>query len=83
MKLRSTGLGKTELEAEIISVEKIGDLVLFFANTTKPVRWKTTMAFQEKDLRILILALFKPKNLLFVLKALLLGPGKTSTTQDF
>ena len=83
MRLRSTGLGRTELEAEIASVKKVDDLVIFFVDVMKPVKWHTRMGFQEKDLRALILALLKPKNLSFVLKALFLGNKELPRTQDF
>ena len=83
MRLRSTGLGKTELEADIVNVKKVDDLVVFFVSTTKPVKWQTRMAFQEKDLKELILALLKPKNLAFVIKALLFGKKEVARTKDF
>ena len=51
MRLRSTGLGKTELEAEIVGTKRVGDLVIFFVDVVKPVKWHTRMGFQEKDLR--------------------------------
>ena len=83
MRLRSTGLGRTELEGDIVKVKKVDDLVLFFVDVTKPVRWHTRMGFQEKDLRELILALLKPKNLSFVIKALLFRHKKMAGTEDF
>ena len=83
MRLKSTGLGKTELEADITNVKKVGDLVVFFVNTTKPVKWQTRMGFQEKDLRELILALLKPKNLSFVVKALFCGKKQVPRTENF
>ena len=84
MRLRSTGLGRTELEADIVKVKKIDDLVLFYVNTTKPVKWQTRMGFQEKDLRKLIWALLKPKNLSFVVSALLSGNKKeVPRTENF
>ena len=70
MRLRSTGLGRTELEADLVNIKKVDDLVIFFANTTKPVKWRTRMGFQQSDMRDLIFALLKPRNMLFVLKAL-------------
>lgn len=73
MKLGSDGLGKTILDADIVKVKKVDDLIVFFAKTTKPVIWQTRMGFQEEDLRTLVFALFKPRNLLFVSKALALS----------
>lgn len=82
MRLRSTGLGRTELEAELIGIKKIDDLVIFFVNTTKPVKWRTRMGFQERDLRDLVLNLIKPRNLMFILKALI-SPNKQVSKDDF
>ena len=82
MRLRSTGLGRTELEAELVSVKKVDDLVIFFANTTRPVKWRTRMGFQERDLRDLVRQLLRPRNLMFILKALLF-PGKEVPKEDF
>jgi hypothetical protein len=83
MRLRSTGLGRTELEAEIVNIKKVDDLVIFFVNTTKPVKWQTRMGFQERDLRNLVLALFRPKNLSFIFKALFFSQNKVPRTEDF
>jgi len=83
MRLRSTGLGRTELEAEIAGVKKVDDLVIFFVDVIKPVKWHTRMGFQEKDLRDLVLAILKPKNLSFVLKALLFGQKELPRTENF
>jgi hypothetical protein len=44
--------------------------VIFFANTTKPVKWRTRMGFQEKDMRDLFWALLKPRNLWFIISSL-------------
>ena len=83
MRLRSTGLGKTELEAELVDVKKVEDLVIFFVNTTKPVKWRTRMAFQERDLRALFLAILRPGNLLFIFKALFSGRKEVPRTENF
>ena len=83
MRLRSTGLGRTELEGEIVNIKKVNDLVIFFVDVTKPVKWHTRMGFQERDLRELILALLRPRNLLFVLGALFFNQKKVPRTEDF
>lgn len=82
MRLRSTGLGRTEMEAELVNVKKVDDLVIFFVNTTRPVKWRTRMGFQERDLRDLVLNLIKPRNLVFILKALV-SPNKEIPKVDF
>jgi hypothetical protein len=83
MRLRSTGLGRTEMEAELIDIRKVDDLVIFFVNTTKPVKWRTRMGFQQRDLRDLVLALLKPKNLLFVCKALFFRHKEVPRVENF
>ena len=83
MRLRSTGLGRTEMEAELVNIKKVDDLVIFFINTTSPVKWRTRMGFQERDLRDLALVLLRPRNLLFILKALFFGWKEVPRTKDF
>ena len=83
MRLRSTGLGRTELEAEIVNIKKVDDLLIFFVDVTKPVKWHTRMGFQEKDLRDLVLALLRPRNLSFIFRALFFGQKELPRTEDF
>ena len=83
MRLKSTGLGKTELEADIVNIKKVDDLLIFFVDVTKPVKWHTRMGFQDRDLRNLVLALFRPRNLSFVFKALLCSRKKVPRTENF
>ena len=83
MRLRSTGLGRTELEAEVATAKKVDDMVIFFAKVTKPVKWKLRMGFQEKDLRVLFWAVLKPRNLWFIIKALAFNRKNGSTTENF
>jgi hypothetical protein len=73
MRLRSDGLGKTELEAEITDIKKVDDLIIFCADTTKPVKWRLRMGFQEQDLRGLVLSALKPGNLFFIFNSLILS----------
>ena len=83
MRLRSNGLGITELEAKIIDVKRVDDLIVFYVSTTKPVKWRVRMAFQERDLRSLIIALLKPKNLWYVIRALFSNQEKVPRTESF
>ena len=83
MRLRSTGLGRTELQADLIDIKKVDDLVVFFVNTTSPVKWRTRMGFQERDLRDLMLALLRPANLLFILKAFFYRQKGPEIKDDF
>ncbi len=71
------------MEGDLIQIKKVDDLVVFFVNTSKPVKWRTRMGFQERDLRDLILQLLRPRNLLFVIKALLFQSKKVERTENF
>lgn len=83
MRLRSTGLGKTELEAKIVDVKRIDNVVVFYVSTTKPVKWRVRMAFQERDLRDLVWAVLKPKNLWYILRSFFSNENKVNRTEAF
>ena len=59
MLMRSTGLGKAELVAEITALKRQGDFLIMELQTTQPVRWKIRGALSHQDLRILIKAMMK------------------------
>jgi len=83
MRLRSTGLGRTELEGDIVAIKKVDDLVIFFVNTTKPLKWRTRMGFQEQDMRDLVWQILKPRNLFFIIKALLFKEKPREAKSEF
>jgi len=83
MRLRSTGLGKTELEGKIVGVKRVDSVVIFYVDIIKPVKWRTRMAFQERDLRTLVGAVLKPKNLWYILRSFLSNEEKVSRTETF
>ncbi len=57
MRMRSTGLGKTELEADVVSLEPKEGMLLMNIHTTKPVIWHIRAGIQRKDIFKLIRAL--------------------------
>ena len=83
MRLRSTGLGKTEIEGKVIDVKKVDDVVIFYVDIIKPVKWNTRMAFQQEDLRELIFAVLKPKNLWYITRAFFSNQEKVRRTETF
>ncbi len=83
MRMRSTGLGKTELKAHISSIEKVDDSILFKVKTTEPVRWEVRNLFQQKDIPRLIGLLLKPANIVFMIKALIKKADSANEPQDF
>ena len=67
MLMRSTGLGKTELVAEINDCVTQGDHLILLVNTTDPVRWKVRCTMTLKDLRKLIVTCIKISIFTFIL----------------
>lgn len=68
MRMRSTGLGKTELLGDIASIEIVDDLLIIHVHTTKPVRWHVRTGIQRKDIFTLIKQLFTPKMLKYLFR---------------
>lgn len=69
MRMRSTGLGKTELEGDIAKLEVVDDLLILHVHTTKPVRWHVRTAIQHKDILRLAGLLFTPAVLRYLWRA--------------
>jgi hypothetical protein len=67
MLMRSTGLGKAELVAEVIGLKRQGDYLIMELQTTKPVRWKIRGGLSHKDLRMLLKAMMKRSVVSFLL----------------
>lgn len=49
VRLRSTGLGKTEIQAHMTALRPEGDLLVLEMQTTKPVRWHIRTGLQPED----------------------------------
>ncbi len=67
MLYRSTGLGKSELVAEIVAVRRQGDYLVMEMQTTEPVRWKIRGALSREDFKGLLKSLFKMSIIAFFL----------------
>jgi hypothetical protein len=59
MRFRSTGLGKTELYANLVNLEIKEDLLIMHFDTYKPVQWHLRAAMQVQDRLDLIKQLLK------------------------
>ena len=55
MLMRSTGLGKTELVADIQDLKAQGDHLILYVDTTEPVRWKVRTTITLRDIKKLIM----------------------------
>ncbi len=70
MLFRSTGLGKTELVAEIDKsqgITRMGDYLVLHVATLEPVRWKIRAAISYKDLIAVLGSCLKSSIIAFVL----------------
>lgn len=66
MLMRSTGLGKAELVAEIVDIKRQGDYLIMEMQTSKPVRWKIRGAVSRKDIRLMLKVMIKSSVLPFL-----------------
>ncbi len=67
MLMRSTGLGKTELVADIQDLKAQGDHLIMIVNTTEPVIWKVRATVTFKDIKKLIVASLRLSIISFLL----------------
>ncbi len=71
MRLKSTGLGATELFGELTSLERSMSGVLMKVKIKKPVVWRVRTFLQPSDLRAIAWRALMPWNVWFVVKTLL------------
>ncbi|MFH1775761.1 MAG: hypothetical protein ABH839_03835 [Chloroflexota bacterium] len=76
MRFRSTGLGKTELEATPKSLEVAGGLLILHVQTTTPVRWHIRAGIQRKDLFKLVRMVFSLSLLKYLFSSLIGASSK-------
>jgi hypothetical protein len=74
--MRSTGLGKTELEGDIARLEIADDLLILHIQTTRPVRWHVRTGIQHKDVFSLAKLLFSFNMLKYLFRL-----GKKNATE--
>ncbi len=67
MLMRSTGLGQTELVADIRDCTHQGDHLILYVDTTEPVKWKIRCTLTLKDAKRLMVVSMKLSILGFVL----------------
>ena len=80
MRMRSTGLGKTELRGDISSLEPQSGLLILHVQTTSPVQWHVRGGMQRKDVLKLITSVFNFKVIKFMLG---IATGKPSEPEEF
>ncbi|MCP4682787.1 MAG: hypothetical protein GY864_10680 [Desulfobacterales bacterium] len=82
MRLRSTGLGATELFGELTSLERKQSGVLMLVKIKKPVVWRVRAFLQPADLRAIVWRALMPWNVWFVIKTLLGQLTKKNNPDD-
>ena len=82
MRMRSTGLGKTELVGDIARLEIVDGLLILHVQTTKPVRWHVRTGIQRKDVFCMARLLFN-WNMLKYLFRLVRGSRNTKEPDNF
>ena len=74
MRVRSTGLGKTEMIAGIKRLEPVENgYIIMEMHSTEPIKWRIRIALTGPDLRRLLKLMFKPATALVLLKTLFQG----------
>ncbi len=67
MRMRSTGLGKTELIGDVEDLKRMGDFLILVIQTNQPVKWKVRTAMTHRDLFRLLRLMLKWSNLKYLL----------------
>ena len=67
MLFRSTGLGKTEMAADIEKLDRQGDYLILRVRTTDPVVWKVRVALSFRDVAGVLKALISARVIGFML----------------
>ena len=75
MRLKSTGLGATELIGDLTDMEKSMSGVLMRVKIKKPVVWRVRVFLNPKDLRAIVWRALMPRTVFFVIKTLLSNLG--------
>lgn len=67
MRVRSTGLGDTELVMSISCIKRSGDCLIMEGRSSEPVKWHIRMAASYRDMWQMTRLVLNPKNLFFFL----------------
>lgn len=72
MRMRSTGLGNTELVGDISGITRTGRYLILHVNTTDPVRWHVRSAMNVSDLFTIVRLILRPSSLTNIFKAIII-----------
>ena len=83
MLARSTGLGKSVLNAHLHDLKVEGDLLVLHLDTIEPQGWHLRAAMQLEDIPAVIKGFLKPSILLFMLRSLVFPKKNPCEPQEF
>ena len=79
MRVRSTGLGKTEMVAGIKRLQPVENgYIVMEMHSSEPIKWRIRIALTGPDLRRLLILMFKPATVFALLKMFFQGVNKKS-----
>jgi hypothetical protein len=77
MRVRSTGLGKTEMVAGIKRLQPVENgYIIMEMHSIEPVKWRIRIALTGPDLRRLLRLMIRPTTALALLKTFFQGVNK-------
>lgn len=67
MKVRSTGLGDTEMVLSIQEINRCDDCLILVGQASSPVKWKIRMAASYRDMWRIVKLVFLSRNIFFLI----------------
>lgn len=83
MLARSTGLGKSMLNARLTNLKPSGDLLILHLDTIEPEGWHLRAAMQTQDVPSLIKGFCKPAIIMFMIRSLIFPKQNPQEPKEF
>jgi hypothetical protein len=83
MLARSTGLGKSMLNANLKDLKNEGDLLIMHLDTIEPEGWHLRAAMQVQDIPVVIKGFLKPHIIWFIIRSLIFPKKNPVEPKDF
>jgi hypothetical protein len=83
MLARSTGLGKSMLQAELKNLAPTDDLLILHLDTSEPEGWHLRAAMQLEDIPALIKGFCKPAIIMFLIRSLFFPKKNPREPKEF
>ena len=83
MLARSTGLGKSMINANLKDLKTNGDLMVMHLDTIEPEGWHLRAAMQLEDLPQVIKGFLKPSIIMFAIRSILMPKKNPVEPKEF